>query len=90
MVEQGRWKQVEPKDAIIVALATHIKNVENRISLAPISSGGGLSSKTRIQHLCYKLGGLNSMVINKEATLRQDETMQSITMMMIIICQFFQ
>ena len=58
----GRWKQVEPKDATIVALTTQINNLENKISRTSNSSGGGSSgsNNNKNPNLRWMRGGLNS------------------------------
>lgn len=47
MAKQGRWKQVKPKDATIVAMTTQIENLDNKISSSTTSSGSGFSNNNK-------------------------------------------
>ena len=69
MAKLGRWKQVEPKDATIVALTTQIKNLENKIGNTSNSSGGGLSGSNNNKNPKFTLEAWRIKFDGKEKTV---------------------
>ena len=69
MVKLGRWKQVEPKDATIVALTTQVKNLENKISHASNSSSGGPSGSNNHKNPKFTLEEWRIKFEGKEKTV---------------------
>ena len=69
MVKQGCWKKVEPKDAIIVALTTQIRNLENKISSTTTTLGGGSSASNNNMNPKCTLEGWRIKFDGKEKTV---------------------
>ena len=69
MVKLGRWKQVEPKNATILALTTQIKNLENKIGNTSNSSGGGLPGSNNNKNPKFTLEAWRIKFDGKEKTV---------------------
>ena len=69
MAKLGRWKQVEPKNATIVALTTQIKNLENKIGNTSNSSGGGLPGSNNNKNSKFTLEAWRIKFDGKEKTM---------------------
>ena len=69
MMRMGRWKQVEQKDATIVALTTQINNLESKINSTSNSLGGGLSGSNNSKNPKFTLDEWRIKFEGKEKTI---------------------